>query len=80
MRAVLTYLLTNNITKFEVEEDLENVVLALIYVRDRLMIPRDMKIWAGKRLRDAIDKVAKFNNSMNQNSYLNGLEVNKYRY
>jgi len=37
-----------------------------------------MKIWAGKRLRDAIDKVAKFNYSeINLNNYLNGLEVNK---
>ena len=36
-----------------------------------------MKIWAGKRLRDAIDKVAKFNYWMNENSYLNGIEVNK---
>jgi len=40
MRAVLTYLLTNNITKFVDEKDyfleIENIVLALIYVRDRL--------------------------------------------
>ena len=39
-----------------------------------------MKIWAGKRLRDAIDKVAKFNYNMNQKSYLSGIEVNKLKY
>ena len=42
MRAVLTCLLTNRITKFEGGQEnkenfeIENAVLALIYVRDRL--------------------------------------------
>jgi glutathione S-transferase len=32
--------------------------VALRYLRDRISIPRDMSIYAGKRLREALEKTA----------------------
>ena len=47
MRAALTYLLTGQKGAY-LDRDSH---LALRYVRDRISVPRDMSIWAARRLR-----------------------------
>ena len=38
--------------------------LALLFIRDRLSIPRDMGFWAGRRFREALGNVAEFHGDM----------------
>ena len=45
--------------------------LALLFIRDRLSIPRDMSFWAGRRFREALGNVAEF--------YGNRADLEEYR-
>ena len=45
--------------------------LALLFIRDRLSIPRDMGFWAGRRFREALGNVAEF--------YGDGADLEEYR-
>lgn len=69
--------------------EVENIVLALIYVRDRISVPRDMPIWSGRRLREACDKVCKHNYAFDYHTagsdgaghlVLSGADVDARRY
>lgn len=53
LRCALTYLMTGN-------ECLppEGADAALRYLRDRISVPRDMSIYAAKRLKDALEMTA----------------------
>ena len=53
LRCALTYLITGEVCVPPSESD-----LALRYLRDRINVPRDMSIYAAKRLREALEKTA----------------------
>lgn len=53
LRCALTWMMTDNICTPPPESD-----IALRYLRDRINVPRDMSIYAGKRLREALEKTA----------------------
>lgn len=53
LRAALTYLITGEPCTPPAESD-----LALRYLRDRINVPRDMSIYAAKRLREALEATA----------------------
>ena len=53
LRCALTYLMTGQICSPPPESD-----IALRYLRDRINVPRDMSIYAAKRLREALEKTA----------------------
>lgn len=53
LRSALTYMMTGNSCPPP-----ENSDIALRYLRDRISIPRDMSIYAGKRLRSALEFTA----------------------
>jgi glutathione S-transferase len=53
LRCALTYLITGSVCTPPKESD-----VALRYLRDRISIPRDMSIYAGKQLREALEKTA----------------------
>uniref|UniRef100_A0A7S4T145 GST N-terminal domain-containing protein n=1 Tax=Alexandrium monilatum TaxID=311494 RepID=A0A7S4T145_9DINO len=36
----------------------KDMAVALLYVRDRINVPRDMSVWAGRRLREALTRTA----------------------
>lgn len=55
LRCTLTFLLTGMPCKTTVED----AALACIYVRDRICVPRDMTIWAAKRVRWGFTETAK---------------------
>jgi glutathione S-transferase len=53
LRCALTYLITGSVCTPPKESD-----VALRYLRDRISVPRDMSIYAGKQLREALEKTA----------------------
>lgn len=53
LRCALTYLMTGKLCTPPPESD-----LALRYLRDRVNVPRDMSIYAAKRLREALENTA----------------------
>ena len=53
LRCALTWLLTGDEVPPPVGTD-----AALRYVRDRVNVPRDMSVWAGRRLREALEATA----------------------
>ena len=53
LRCALTYMMTGEICKPPSNSD-----SALRYLRDRINVPRDMSIYAAKRLREALEKTA----------------------
>jgi glutathione S-transferase len=53
LRCALTYLMTGNLCPPPPGSD-----IALRYLRDRISIPRDMSIYAGKRLRESLETTA----------------------
>lgn len=53
LRCTLTYMMTEQICHPPAESD-----LALRYLRDRINVPRDMSIYAAKRLREALETTA----------------------
>jgi glutathione S-transferase len=53
LRCALTYLITGEVCTPPSGSD-----VALRYLRDRISVPRDMSIYAGKRLREALEKTA----------------------
>jgi glutathione S-transferase len=53
LRCALTHLMTGNVCPPPPESD-----VALRYLRDRISIPRDMSIYAGKRLRESLEATA----------------------
>lgn len=53
LRCALTLMMTGNACKPPLESD-----SALRYLRDRISVPRDMSIYAAKRLREALEKTA----------------------
>ncbi len=53
LRCALTHLATGNVCSPPPESD-----VALRYLRDRISIPRDMSIYAGKRLRESLEAMA----------------------
>ena len=63
LRAVLTMMIEKYLSDEEVEQ-LFNLpkksALALLFIRDRLSVPRDMSFWAGRRFREALGYVAEF--------------------
>jgi len=53
LRCALTYLLTGETVEPPAGSD-----VALRYIRDRVNVPRDMSIWAARRLREALEVTA----------------------
>jgi glutathione S-transferase len=53
LRCALTHMMTGEVCMPPKDSD-----TALRYLRDRISIPRDMSIYAGKRLREALEKTA----------------------
>jgi glutathione S-transferase len=53
LRCALTNMMTDEICTPPAESD-----VALRYLRDRISVPRDMSIYAAKRLREALEKTA----------------------
>ena len=53
LRCALTFMMTGEVCTPPTESD-----SALRYLRDRINVPRDMSIYAAKRLRDALEKTA----------------------
>jgi glutathione S-transferase len=53
LRCALTHLMTGDVCTPPTGSD-----VALRYLRDRISVPRDMSIYAGKRLREALEKTA----------------------
>jgi glutathione S-transferase len=53
LRCALTHLMTGDVCTPPAGSD-----VALRYLRDRISVPRDMSIYAGKRLREALEKTA----------------------
>ncbi len=53
LRCALTHLITG-----ESVRSLEGSVMGLRYLRDRISVPRDMSIYAAKRLRDSLEAIA----------------------
>jgi len=53
LRCALTYLFTGEIVEPPAGSD-----VALRYIRDRVSVPRDMTIWAARRLREALEVTA----------------------
>jgi glutathione S-transferase len=53
LRCALTHMMTGEVCTPPKESD-----MALRYLRDRISVPRDMSIYAGKRLREALEKTA----------------------
>jgi len=53
LRCALTYLLTGETVEPPAGSD-----VALRYIRDRVSVPRDMTIWAARRLREALEVTA----------------------
>eukprot|EP00746_Dinoflagellata_sp_MGD_P009715 gnl/MRDRNA2_/MRDRNA2_119845_c0_seq1.p1 gnl/MRDRNA2_/MRDRNA2_119845_c0~~gnl/MRDRNA2_/MRDRNA2_119845_c0_seq1.p1 ORF type:complete len:410 (-),score=84.00 gnl/MRDRNA2_/MRDRNA2_119845_c0_seq1:61-1290(-) len=56
MRCALTTLVSSNGEICGLKDEAQAV--ALRYIRDRVNVPRDMSIWAGRRFRDALEKTA----------------------
>lgn len=55
MRCALTTLVSGNGEVCGLSNEMQS---ALRYVRDRVNVPRDMSIWAGRRFRDALERTA----------------------
>merc|ERR1712241_494327 len=53
LRCTLTFLLTGETVEPPAGSD-----VALRYIRDRVNVPRDMTIWAARRLREALEVTA----------------------
>jgi len=53
LRCALTYMMTGKVCMPPPDSD-----VALRYLRDRISVPRDMSIYAGKRLREALEATA----------------------
>lgn len=53
LRCALTYMITSKVCMPPPDSD-----LALRYLRDRISVPRDMSIYAAKRLRESLEKTA----------------------
>ena len=53
LRCALTNMMTDQVCNPPEETD-----VALRYLRDRISVPRDMSIYAAKRLREALEKTA----------------------
>ncbi|MGP1385288.1 MAG: glutathione S-transferase C-terminal domain-containing protein [Thainema sp.] len=53
LRCALTYMMTGDVCTPSPESD-----IGLRYLRDRINVPRDMSIYAAKRLREALEKTA----------------------
>ncbi|WP_404788522.1 glutathione S-transferase family protein [Altericista sp. CCNU0014] len=53
LRCALTHLITGEVCPPPAESD-----IALRYLRDRISVPRDMSIYAGKRLRESLEATA----------------------
>lgn len=56
VRCALTTLVSSNGEVCELKDEIQAV--ALRYIRDRVNVPRDMSIWAGRRFRDALEQTA----------------------
>merc|ERR1712118_31200 len=56
LRCTLTTLAASNGEVCGLSNEMQAV--ALRYIRDRVNVPRDMSIWAGRRFRDALERTA----------------------